>query len=1338
MTKMSLAAAQALENGQSKSESTLYKEGNGYLNDIRLESFGHLLADYVLQGATFTINDVDKNKITIGEGIISFGDQLWRSFTSDFRANKENTTYYVGFVINQGYVFGPTEPTEKYMRLWSVSTDLAGVLGSPVDYRGAIGKVKYKAIYDGVYLNTGEVQAAIDNAIAATTDVTNVLADANTALTNANTTLDKSVVALTNSETALSNADQATTNATTAITDANTAINTANTAITNVNAARVLTETATTNANQATENTNLAITNAQNATAATNTAISQANEATTNANTAASSVNTAKDNAITATTNANTAATAANTARDNAITATTNANTATTNANTARTNADTATTNANAATNTINAILPNVEGLEHKGTYNSGTQYFLNNLVLSGGSTWQALQNSIGQALPIPPAKSNAYWTLLAEKGVDGTGSVVTVNNVSPTGEGNVTLTPADIGAVAMVAGKQLSTEDYTTTEKTKLGTLNNYVHPTTAGNKHIPTGGAANQILRYSASGTAVWGAVNGSEVVQSATHRLVSDTEKTTWNGKETTTGSQAKATQALTDAKAYTDQEILNLGDVGGSLEGYATVEDFGAIGDGIADDTLAFSRAINESPEGTKFILSKTYLVNNVRNDGGTASRKNLTFIGHGTEATVKIKPNITATIQHGTLTGLTYQVKDFYEELATSALGWTVARLQAHTGRIFEYIKVPVSTTIPSSLKVGAVLRGTISGLQFQVSGIDTNNPDGAGTARIYFLGGANNISTQNRLETDIDGLTFIENLQVKPYLKRDVWLLDFGATALPAVFLPSRKITQTVSGKVARIDKTYAYTAQGATIKNIVEVSSFLPSQIGKPYDQPIVPLNNNENLKVEEFSLGSMSFASFNKTENVLIENITFDGSCYEVGAFRMDANDWNIIYTHAVRNLTIRDCTFKNAVMAGIHVGGTSNANAAYTDFSDKVLIDNCTFVNNGRNDIEIIYSKNIQITNCKGDHTLDIEMNGDEIAENITISGCNFREFTPYSPSPVSSTSEISVSNCSFNRVSSQIGAVAKISNCYIHSIGIYNANAIELTGCTINMINGMYGNSVPTFNNCQIYGLPTIGAASLNEGDKSTLRLNNSVIDLSFSQSGSHGSWAFDFRDSVVISRTREIVITKIYASTEDSVFHNVTFNNVALETGPEVNPMKFYNCQFLLKDIAVLKVALRGWSTTSKIHLQNCYLQASMYQDASATFIDCVLDGISKPKLSALQGITINGLKSTLPQGIDWAYLEVPGAGFKLKFNHVCVSKTIPSPLGVYGGATTSNVEEGSTALYMNDTTKFSSVVTYNATTLVVKDVKNGDFRIESRTTDPTTPEIGQIWFRSDL
>jgi hypothetical protein len=38
------------------------------------------------------------------------------------------------------------------------------------------------------------------------------------------------------------------------------------------------------------------------------------------------------------------------------------------------------------------------------------------------------------------------------------------------------------------------------------------YTHPTTTGNKHIPSGGSSGQILRWSADGTAAWGADNNT----------------------------------------------------------------------------------------------------------------------------------------------------------------------------------------------------------------------------------------------------------------------------------------------------------------------------------------------------------------------------------------------------------------------------------------------------------------------------------------------------------------------------------------------------------------------------------------------------------------------------------------------------------------------------------------------------------------------------------------------------------------------------------------------------------------------------------------------------------
>lgn len=58
--------------------------------------------------------------------------------------------------------------------------------------------------------------------------------------------------------------------------------------------------------------------------------------------------------------------------------------------------------------------------------------------------------------------------------------------------------------------GKGLSEANYTKTEKQKLSGIadnaNNYVHPTTSGNKHIPAGGALGQILTFSEDGTAQW----------------------------------------------------------------------------------------------------------------------------------------------------------------------------------------------------------------------------------------------------------------------------------------------------------------------------------------------------------------------------------------------------------------------------------------------------------------------------------------------------------------------------------------------------------------------------------------------------------------------------------------------------------------------------------------------------------------------------------------------------------------------------------------------------------------------------------------------------------------
>lgn len=84
----------------------------------------------------------------------------------------------------------------------------------------------------------------------------------------------------------------------------------------------------------------------------------------------------------------------------------------------------------------------------------------------------------------------------------------------------------------------QATSASFTTALKTKLDGIstgaNNYVHPA----------------------------AHPASIITQDANNRFVTDTEKTAWNAKETTSGAQAKADGALNSAKSYTDTKVADL--------------------------------------------------------------------------------------------------------------------------------------------------------------------------------------------------------------------------------------------------------------------------------------------------------------------------------------------------------------------------------------------------------------------------------------------------------------------------------------------------------------------------------------------------------------------------------------------------------------------------------------------------------------------------------------------------------------------------------------------------------------------------------------------------------
>lgn len=92
---------------------------------------------------------------------------------------------------------------------------------------------------------------------------------------------------------------------------------------------------------------------------------------------------------------------------------------------------------------------------------------------------------------------------------------------------------------VDKVDGKGLSTNDFTAAYKSKLDGIasgaNNYSHPTGSGNNHIPVGGSAGQILRWSKDGEAVWGTDKDTTYSEATdkTAGLMSSADKAKLNG-------------------------------------------------------------------------------------------------------------------------------------------------------------------------------------------------------------------------------------------------------------------------------------------------------------------------------------------------------------------------------------------------------------------------------------------------------------------------------------------------------------------------------------------------------------------------------------------------------------------------------------------------------------------------------------------------------------------------------------------------------------------------------------------------------------------------------------
>lgn len=181
-----------------------------------------------------------------------------------------------------------------------------------------------------------------------------------------------------------------------------------------------------------------------------------------------------QENVATALTNIESATLSANTASTNAEN---QANYAKTQGDYAREKGDIALTNATEAflaTDEAKKATEQAQNLvdtsKHLREYNPTANYVVNNEVRYNGSTWRCMKNNKG----IYPSESE-YWTLVAQRGVDGTGSVSTVNGKLPDENGNVQITASELGSISYIEAQDLANQAETNAKnasvsKTELG----------------------------------------------------------------------------------------------------------------------------------------------------------------------------------------------------------------------------------------------------------------------------------------------------------------------------------------------------------------------------------------------------------------------------------------------------------------------------------------------------------------------------------------------------------------------------------------------------------------------------------------------------------------------------------------------------------------------------------------------------------------------------------------------------------------------------------------------------------------------------------------------------
>ena len=268
-------------------------------------------------------------------------------------------------------------------------------------------------------------------------------------------------------------------------------------------------------------------------------------------------------------------------------------------------------------------------------------------------------------------------------------GSIAASNLTGTIDAGRLPTTSVTAGSYGPAAGGTLTyggTFDvpYVTVDKygrltagsTKTFTLPaQYVHPSTSGNKHIPSGGSSGQYLKWSSDGTATWSAIAAADL-PSHTH-----SEYLPLAGG-TMTGDLAFTAVTSTTYPAASNQISFGGSTDGGQIFFEVQASDAGALVIQTTDDPNAKIVFRNKVTSGGTRANEVTITDGVISGNGSGLTSLNASNISSGTIAAARL-PDSYLPLKGGTMTGaITFQIAD---AIKYNAAGITTTMISFITG-----------------------------------------------------------------------------------------------------------------------------------------------------------------------------------------------------------------------------------------------------------------------------------------------------------------------------------------------------------------------------------------------------------------------------------------------------------------------------------------------------------------------------------------------------------------------------------------------------------------------------------------------------------------------------